>query len=335
MIINTVSHNLYNFNQNKLQKPAGASLSKRNYDYSCADIKAGQYKAMVEMQNKGEKFLKQSGRVTKEQYKALGKDRETVLRRAKEEIEKNYDVCKYLKPETAAKFALVLKEYLDNKNPEGYKLVSIGTSPDMVANALNFLGCDVTFVPVSSLKNIPSKNCPNGVVKNIEDYPNLEKVMKYLEYKEISGDNAANDVRKIIIIDIAHKGGTLKRFQNLLTEYGNINTEKIEQFDFMKALRELENAGNNGLFDKYNLKYKDIVDYNMGETEGFIGRLSNTPHFDVIDDNINNKEGYIKSSNKTDEELFEAFENYSTPLGRAHNLVVMDELEKLQQKREL
>ncbi len=334
MNVNTIA--LYNFNQNLKQTSYGRNnLNFRGIDFSYSDLNViksenmeKEIKLQIAAKKQFENLINKKGRLTKEEFENIGKYKKQILNLAYQKIQRENEITGCMPPKTACDFALALKKFLDENNPEGYKIISIGTSPDIIANAIKYLGADVAYVPVSSLRLISSNNCVNNTIKDIEHYPNLKKVLKYLEKNGINKDIDKKD-EKIVIMDITHKGKTLKRFANLLSDYMGIDSDKILQIDLTKTLNKID-ADNQKDSDKSIFEDKAVFNYTVAEADGRIGKLSSTPHFDILDDSRNDEsKGHIKSEGKTDEELFEAFENYLNPLARAYNMLIYNEIDKM------
>ena len=100
-------------------------------------------------------------------------------------------------------------------------------------------------------------------------------------------------------MDITHKGKTLKRFANLLSDYMGIDSDRILQIDIVKTLNKID-ADNQKDSDKSIFEDKAVFNYTVAEADGRIGKLSSTPHFDILDDSRNDEsKGHIKSEGKT------------------------------------
>ncbi len=226
-----------------------------------------------------------------------------------------------LPPKQIAVYAYILKKYLDETNPKGYKVISIVTSPNAITNAMEFLGAEVIDVPISSLMLIPKKEFCADVINN---YPNLEKVLNYLKNKDINDDN-----KNIVVIDIAHKGRTLGRFANLLERYLGVDSNRNKQVNLIKTLTELREE-----LESFDLNDSSIRNFALGELEGLTVEISTTPHFNVINDERNKENpDSIASIGKTEEELFEEFEKHSNSKANAYNLLVYKVLEDIKSKQ--
>lgn len=340
MIINSSTFPVLNFSGtiNKKENKAGkkACQNKVLGDSTLTSPMAEQIRSEVELDIKADRlfkaFISKGGRIKKEEYEAL-EDKKLISKKARAKIEEEPEIYRHFMPETAAKYTMAMKDYFDLRYPEGYRIVSVGTSPDSISTGLEFLGCDVVYIPVTSLRHISKSECRGGVVQNIEKFPNLGKVLKYVESKGITQEKTQNDPRKIIVLDVSHKGKTLNRFAKLLEAQFGISPEKIEKVDFSKTLGDLkcsQNEEERKLFDKYGITPHNLMLYDIGENEGYIAKISNTPHFNVYSDDSNKVPNSVIALDKSDEEIFAEFEQHSNPLARAHNFLMMEELEKLQ-----
>ncbi len=291
-----------------------------NYSSNCALIQFG--KSCDE--KKYSDFKTRQSKVTKEEFEQIKRNSPSILFQAYKTIDENkynkFDVM----PDTIARCALGLKNFLDFDTKDNYTLLSIGASPDMLSGAMKELGCDVVFCPASNVSEVlgEDENCEYI----IQRYPNFKIILDYLNSKGINAKNYNDTDRKIVLFDYYSSGKTLRIFEKLLKEYMGINPENIVKYDIIDTL-DIANAYNQ-YKNKEDLlspqeKYAIMNDLSMQMT------LSNTPHFSVIDNERNKKEGYINPLNKSCEEIFYEFENHSEPLARAYSLCVLNELDKM------
>ena len=134
-----------------------------------------------------------------------------------------------------------------------------------------------------------------------------------------------NSTKFNIVTDYCSTGTTLFLAKELLLQYNKVPKEKLGKREVQTLLR----AGID--FDENIMKKKPLINIDtvLGAVSDMTHQryeyISNVPHFH-IDDSQNLQEGCISSKDKTNEELFKEFDNYSTPLARAFNLCALNEV---------
>lgn len=277
-------------------------------------------------------FLNKEGKVTIEEAREIIAKHPMTLAKSYRLIAEKKDSMKSKKllqtPKCTAKAAYNLKKYF-SKNYKNYRIISIGTSPASITEAMEHLGAEVIYVPASSLGKLKADTYLTfSDKKKPEELRNVRLITKYIKSKLMGKENDKYN----IVLDYTCTGNSLKMFCELLKNKVGIDKDKLisaSLYEIMDIIRELESEKVDLRLSNSNIE--DIVHDCIMQTSE---KLCNVPHFD-IDDNINyfkNKENdrtYICSRRKTFPTVFKEFENYSTPLARAYSLCTFNELRKM------
>ena len=273
-------------------------------------------------------FIHKEGKVDEQEYLYTKLMSPHVIDEARRYIEENTKdtFLEHVTPEIITKYARAVKADLDeNFGEDKYKLIAVGTSVSAIGEALSNLGVDVAYVPVSNIKTA----CYTAELQNIDDFdkiiekfcPRVNTVIDYL----IARNEIPNN-KDIALFDFTSTGKTLKTLriamQNRLGDNfkGNIYQIPVSGVDYSI----------NG--EMSHDEFLNIID---SMSDSSICKLGNVPHFNVssvtVDEEyenyFNNDELYNDIEHQfysTDEELFKAFDNFSTPLARAFSLVCLD-----------
>ena len=251
-------------------------------------------------------FLSRPSKLTKEEYEDIKQNHPSILAMARNYVKRNFK--SEFAPEELAIIVDKVDKYLKN-NYKNYKIISLGTSPAALCEQLSALGHDIIYVPVSGLQNYITGEY------TLDELPNLKTVLDYVKSKN------TDDNKNTIILDYVSSGKTLNTMGSLISQYCNIPREKICKLSLGNLLTE--SFKDVSFFDK-------APKSSFSEAVGFceVDQISNVPHFSVTpeaDREYENKEYTIKAEDKTKEELFREFENYSSPLARAFSLCAMQE----------
>ena len=267
-------------------------------------------------------FLNRKGKVTLEEYKNIIKNHPSVLIEAQKYV-KDLQHFQFFctNPNVMAKVAFFAIQRLNNLyGKDNYQLVSIGTSPAFITESMAQLGVDTVFLPISNATYCKSGLCIDEMLK---EYPNLNNVGKYLKTKI----NCDNSDKKVVLLDYSFSGKTLKTVKELTEKYCNIPPDKIEILDIahllygIRANYPVSDTQKGIIFDPEMI----MEEINSQDVEC----MSNTPHYSIYDENYNVKKPFsITTKDKTDEELFADFENFSKPSARAYQLCILHELFK-------
>ncbi len=268
-------------------------------------------KAKIELEQQKEKiffdeFLHKKGRVTKEEYQDIVKHHPSALVKAQKYCFENYKGAS--SPRNIADITLRLDEYFKKKY-RNYRIISIGTSPSPVTEQLANMGHDVVFLPVTGLRlgYIPC-------LTELDNRAELRALMQYLDTKNI------DDGKLNIILDYTSSGITLNAITGYIQEYFNFAPEQIKKLSL-----------NDDILRKYFCESKDNLVKDLVRSD--IEEASNVPHFPVTQKGIriyrlpgSDENMIFFDINEPKQELFEKFDNNSTPLGRAFALCTMHEI---------
>lgn len=263
-------------------------------------------------------FLKQKGKVTKEQYQDIIANHPRVLSKCYILCDKQDEII--TKPERIAKFALALKEYYDSMY-ENYTIISIGTSPEPVTEVMQNIGCNVVYAPISGLRMFHEN--PHHPIREqyptiASRYPNVEILMQYLLKKGISKKEAGD----LILLDFTSSGKTLDLMVRILMESKKIKSDKINDHSIIHDLREAKERSST-----YNLREKEIYYFYNDLIGSKLEHVSNIPHFTYDDEPYYGK--CVVADGKKPSVIFEEFDNFSTPKARAWALCSTHEAMKL------
>lgn len=335
MKINFVPNNIY-FSSQEKKEPIQRHLKKAEKIPSTykrevlkhlpADIEGIKLKIR---QNREEslfnKFINKNGKVSVEEYKFIREKMPFILDKAAEMVAKECK-CACL-PKDIATLAINAKSYFDNAKElkgKNYRIISIGTSPAPLAEALQNLGCNVIFVPISGINLLVSD-------KDINSSKNLKLALEYLRRKGVCAEE--NNNLKNIVMDYTFSGKTLSTICMLLVRENKLTSaEDIWALSMNDLLVSLLYDKNNKapIETSFEEKAQLLKAYKEDLLYSFESEIANVPHFHINDRDNLKKDNSISSNRKSKAELFRAFEDYSKPLARAFSLCVIDEIINLQ-----
>lgn len=184
-----------------------------------------------------------------------------------------------------------LKEYYDMKYGEkGYVIVSIGTSPAPAAKAMEYIGADVRYVPISGLGHV-----------EIEDTAQIDKYMTQ-NYKDflnsigITKEKIESDNRHYVILDYVYSGNTLKNIDFILDKGFKIDKSKYSCDNLKEILDEYSVFSGN----KYCCTHQSYIDKCY---DGSIGEECGIPHINY--DNLDTVKDEAAKEKTKDEKVLE------------------------------
>ena len=294
-----ISNCAYNNDTENLPLNAAGEIAKQ--EIQSAEIKEEKY---------FKEFLSRQNKLTKEEYLEVKNNHPASIMKAFLYSKKNY--WGTLDPMDLAIVADKVDKYL-KENYKDCKIISLGTSPAALCEQLECLGHEIIYVPVSGLQYYSKDS------DKIDNLPNLKAVLDYIKSK--STDNN----KDIIILDYVSSGKTLDTMTELVGKYCNIPEEKLIKLPLNALLKKAFEKDT--VFDSIS-KARFIEDVGFCEIEN----LGNVPHFSVMpkaDSEYQDKSGTVDFKNKTQEELFKEFENYTQPLARDFALSAMHEYNRI------
>lgn len=261
-------------------------------------------------------FIFQKGKVSLDEYKKLKQEHPELLELANNFVSSESKTLNInQKPKETAILSKKVQEWLDNTFGEnGYILVSIGTSPAFLTESLSAMGKNVIFVPVSRANCLMNRD---ELEECFKLFPKVEVVAQYLK-EELSKQNTEN--KTVVLMDYKVEGSTLKLFNSIVKNKCGIPQSQIYTCNIVKLIKDLICADNLKLsFENFR---KDIG----MQRAAFI---ANVAHYNI--DTMAALLHHHTSDFEFDSEKvkYRNLQNDSTPLGRAYQLLVLDELEKM------
>ena len=156
--------------------------------------------------------------------------------------------------ENSYRMAKIIKRGLDKEiGPKKYTIVSIGTSPAGVARALDYMGEDVKYVPISGLRGF--KYSDSDVIETLANKEHKE-YKRYLDSIGINAETINKSDKKHIFYDYTMSGSTLSAVKHIATNALKIDPNKMEfrslNDDLMKfANTKSKKRGCGDYIDKY------------------------------------------------------------------------------------
>ena len=266
-----------------------------------------------------EMFLNKKHRVTLDEYLSIKKNYPEMLQRAQLYTAKTVkENSMTLTPKLCAELITTYR----NIPTLTRKIISIGTSPSFLTEAMSALGDDIVFVPVSSVNYCKGQDSINDY---FEYYPNLKLVGEYLKTKGVSPENLNNKMVKLL--DYKATGKTLQVLKRIVCEYCKVPEENVKT----KSLQHEIEAIYLFIGNRWEQRKKEKNDIIAGDIyQQKVENISNVPHFCVYKDSLNkDKPDYISSKGKSKETLFREFDEFSRPQSRAFQLCILNELDAM------
>ncbi len=244
-------------------------------------------------------YFKDTGRFDVDDYKKLSEDDKKYFRTICKKNDSLTEAAKWTVP-----IAIRLKKYLDKKyGKSDYVFGCIGTSPAMIAKALEFMGEKVKYLPVSNLKFISNESF-DSFYDDVSD-KRRESYKNFLISQGITDDIINSGSADYIFCDYTYSGDSLEIFKNLMREAFDVTSKKAKfrSLNRMIAISDLSSI-KNILDDK-----EYIFRYFTRSCAALYGGISHLP-FDQLD--------------KINEVI-----NYNTFKANKFNFMLIDELNKL------
>lgn len=264
-----------------------------------------------------QKFLKRKGKVSKEEYDDIVKNHPRTLAKSYEMCSKdNVDINSNIK--SIATVACNLKDFYDNLYDNNYTVVSVGRSPAPFTEVMQNLGCNVIFLPISSLGTLSDSIKKGKSLNEIEaEFPNIKIMMDYATKKGI----AKKDVGEIVILDHTASGKSLKVMEALLKKRGDIPQEKIHSHELMTDISTAK---------KFPLDIRDFGDVYFDLAMHDLKKVCNVPRFSSYG-SVEQLQTKNTEYNDLANLLHTKMDNFSKPLARAWCLCATNEAMKLSQ----
>ena len=148
-------------------------------------------------------------------YKSLSKLEKSVLRQVNSSVKEAVD--------DTLKVALKVKEKLDkNYGENNYVFCCIGTSPSGIARALEFMGVETKYLPISQLKAYYEDDS----YRKLED--KFPPYQRFLEEQGLGSETVANSDKRYLFYDYIYSGQSLSVFKNMMKEYFGLNLPNVD-----------------------------------------------------------------------------------------------------------
>jgi len=269
-------------------------------------------------------FTLEKGKVDFNQYFNLKENIPNARQLANNFLTKKYsDFNDLYNVKTNAEIVLKCKEYFDNLyDKDSYRIISVGTSPSFITEAMSALGCEVIFLPASSLHHC---HLDESLKSNFHEFPNLKIVAEYL-YSELTKHSAKND-KKTIVLDFTNSGKSLSMVYRLAKEYCHVSKNNCIAMRLQDLIINATKEQDEHISDDI----KQVLDNILNQT---VGILSNVPHFNVHDDEKNLiSDNSVFAGKHTHQNIFKFFEKNSTPFARVYAFCVLDEINNMLSKK--
>lgn len=274
-----------------------ASLENPLYDYDFRD------------------FVAKEGKVTLAEYQEIKQKQPKLLKLAETFISlERKKIGMFQTPEDTAELVQAMQDWFDEEFDNNYIIVSIGTSPAFVTECMSALGKDVIFVPVSGVCIAPAEE---EFEEYLEEYPRAKVVADYLK-EELSKQGVEN--KSVILLDYKAHGTTLELFDKIARQHCGKSPLFVYKCDIGQLINELFGLET---FSDYSKKYRDDV------IDSTVEHIANVPHY-YINYSAETLDQWKGGFDIEDEKSqYRELQNNSTPLGRAYQLLVLDELDKM------
>lgn len=160
------------------------------------------------------KIFSRMSKFTIQDYKALSGVEKAVLRQVNSSVK---DAA-----EDTVKVALKVKEKLDkNYGEDKYVFCCIGTSPSGIARALEFMGVETKYLPISQLKAYYEDDS----YRTLED--KFGPYQKFLEEQGLDAKTVSDSDKEYLFYDYIYSGQSLSVFKSMMKEYFGLNLPNV------------------------------------------------------------------------------------------------------------
>lgn len=262
-----------------------------------------------------QKFLERKGKVSKKEYEDVVKNHPRTLAKCYEMCSKeNVDINSSVK--STATVACNLKDFYDNLYDNNYTVVSVGRSPAPFTEVMQNLGCNVVFLPISSLRTLSDVIEEDKSLDEIEkEFPNIKIMMDYATKKGIADEDAG----EILILDHTSTGKSLEVMEALFKKRGDIPPEKIHKHTLMTDISDAKK------FPLGNFDFSDIY-FDLGMHD--LKTMCNVPQFCCYGTIEQIKTRHLEYNDLANL-LHTQFDEFLKPLARAWCLCATNEAMKL------
>ncbi len=154
-------------------------------------------------------FYRKKDKISISEYKKLSKIE-------KEKIKKNCNKLEIAAAKANAELGIILKNKLDKDyGKDNYVFISIGRSPALIARAMEFMGVEVKYLPISKLRGMSKYDIPMG-------FSGLEYFEGYKDYLREQNILGRDDDKKLLFYDYTFSRKSLKIFAKVMDKLFNI-----------------------------------------------------------------------------------------------------------------
>lgn len=214
-----------------------------------------------EKQDKKQKRIKPKYHFSFNDDKALYKFSPKILKEYR--MEKISKECKEA-AKTSFEMAKILKRGLDeSEGKDNYTLVSIGTSPSGVMRALDYMGEDVRYVPISGLRKYQGVS-GSDIIERVVEYNDHRDYRKYLDSIGINSLTINNSPKKFLFYDYTMSKTSLLTLEYLARQVMGLRGDKAEFRSLNEDLETFTTNEEKRSFDDYTesfLNHSKIAKY--------------------------------------------------------------------------
>lgn len=216
----------------------------------------------------------------------------TIPKYTKEDAKKTIKLAKFLKRKLD-------KEYGKDK----YIFISIGTSPASIGRAMEFMGVETKYLPISSLRFYQEPN------KDIKQNSQGKKAYgEFLKSQGISRESLSNTDKTYLFYDFTATGRTLKCYKKLLRDTFNFPV-KCQRVKFKSLNEELKEKAEDSIFIK-DEHVENYIYTNMAQQGSY--EYAGVPHLEF----------------REIEKIEDAIRNENSDKSKKFNFILITELEK-------
>lgn len=286
-------NSLYLYKNNSINNNFANKINNANTQ----DIFITSFKANEEKVTLANKALSKHNKLDIDAYKNLSLKEKlaihtTTLLSTKEQAKRTVKIAKFLKD-------TLDKEYGKNK----YVFVSIGTSPACIGRAMEFMGVETKYLPISELRSV---TFDNGDIK--KHLNGQKEYSAFLKSQGIDKETISNNDKTYLFYDFTASGKTLSNYKKILSELFDIpvNHSRIK---FISINKELTAKAKDNIFiDDEKVEY--YISKNMASQNSYT--YAGVPHLDY---------GEMKN-------IQNAIEEKKTDTAKRFNFIVINELLK-------
>lgn len=190
------------------------------------------YEDVFEKNEKGvlnsKAFDRKQDKLEISEYLSIGKTEKVF-------IDEKGPLDSYLAAHENAAMGIKYKEYLDEIYGEGnYVFISIGTSPSLIGKALECMGVETKYLPMSGLKD------ENLDIETFCLLNPMENYADFLKAQDITRKRVQNSTKHFVFCDYTDTGKTLERFQYIMETNFGISGDNVHYRSLNEDLKNTD-----------------------------------------------------------------------------------------------